>query len=97
MFPQTCQSKVFDLSDGVSQYAWFPCREAHEASWGYPSYWLKVSPTVYPSNVAQVTSAKDISSVTWWGNNSSCQTAAQSPRFDATRAGEGTIGDLVSV
>uniref|UniRef100_A0A8B9JH54 Pappalysin-1 n=1 Tax=Astyanax mexicanus TaxID=7994 RepID=A0A8B9JH54_ASTMX len=22
---KTCQSKVFDLSDGVSQYAWFPC------------------------------------------------------------------------
>ncbi|XP_056434953.1 pregnancy-associated plasma protein A, pappalysin 1a [Gadus chalcogrammus] len=37
----TCQSKVFDLSDGVSQYAWFPCREAHETSWGNPNYWLK--------------------------------------------------------
>lgn len=39
---QTCQSKLFDLSDGVSQYAWFPCREARVSSWGYPSYWLKV-------------------------------------------------------
>lgn len=39
--PQTCQSKVFDLSDGVSQYAWFPCREAQGVSW-YPQYWLKV-------------------------------------------------------
>uniref|UniRef100_A0A8C5AHB0 Pregnancy-associated plasma protein A, pappalysin 1a n=1 Tax=Gadus morhua TaxID=8049 RepID=A0A8C5AHB0_GADMO len=38
---KTCQSKVFDLSDGVSQYAWFPCREAHETSWGNPNYWLK--------------------------------------------------------
>ncbi|KAG7270798.1 hypothetical protein CRUP_001532 [Coryphaenoides rupestris] len=38
---ETCQSKVFDLSDGVSQYAWFPCREAPETSWGYPHYWLK--------------------------------------------------------
>ncbi|XP_012669767.1 pregnancy-associated plasma protein A, pappalysin 1a [Clupea harengus] len=39
---KTCQSKVFesDLSDGVSQYAWFPCREAHHSSW-YPHYWLK--------------------------------------------------------
>ncbi|TRZ01170.1 hypothetical protein DNTS_014509 [Danionella cerebrum] len=35
---KTCQSKVFDLSDGVSQYAWFPCREAQA---GYPQYWLK--------------------------------------------------------
>lgn len=48
MFPfsffllQTCQSKVFDLSDGVSQYAWFPCREAHVKTWGYPNYFLKV-------------------------------------------------------
>ncbi|XP_076854279.1 pregnancy-associated plasma protein A, pappalysin 1b [Brachyhypopomus gauderio] len=25
---KSCQSKVFDLSDGVSQYAWFPCEEA---------------------------------------------------------------------
>ncbi|XP_031133821.1 pregnancy-associated plasma protein A, pappalysin 1a isoform X2 [Sander lucioperca] len=38
---KTCQSKVFDLSDGVSQYAWFPCSEAHEPTWGYPNYWLK--------------------------------------------------------
>ncbi|KAA0716234.1 Pappalysin-1 [Triplophysa tibetana] len=37
---QTCQSKVFDLSDGVSQYAWFPCREAQGITW-YPQYWLK--------------------------------------------------------
>uniref|UniRef100_A0A671KJD7 Pappalysin-1 n=1 Tax=Sinocyclocheilus anshuiensis TaxID=1608454 RepID=A0A671KJD7_9TELE len=37
---KTCQSKVFDLSDGVSQYAWFPCREAQGISW-YPQYWLK--------------------------------------------------------
>nr|XP_029501874.1 pappalysin-1-like [Oncorhynchus nerka] len=37
---KTCQSKVFDLSDGVSQYAWFPCREAQQSSW-YPQYWLK--------------------------------------------------------
>uniref|UniRef100_A0A672PB06 Pappalysin-1-like n=1 Tax=Sinocyclocheilus grahami TaxID=75366 RepID=A0A672PB06_SINGR len=37
---KTCQSKVFDLSDGVSQYAWFPCRDAQGISW-YPQYWLK--------------------------------------------------------
>ncbi|XP_056603115.1 pregnancy-associated plasma protein A, pappalysin 1a isoform X2 [Triplophysa dalaica] len=37
---KTCQSKVFDLSDGVSQYAWFPCREAQGITW-YPQYWLK--------------------------------------------------------
>ncbi|XP_026881426.2 pregnancy-associated plasma protein A, pappalysin 1a [Electrophorus electricus] len=37
---KTCQSKVFDLSDGVSQYAWFPCREAQPKIW-YPRYWLK--------------------------------------------------------
>uniref|UniRef100_A0AAY4ATE2 Pappalysin-1 n=1 Tax=Denticeps clupeoides TaxID=299321 RepID=A0AAY4ATE2_9TELE len=33
-------SKVFDLSDGVSQYAWFPCRESHHSSW-FQNYWLK--------------------------------------------------------
>ncbi|CAG12416.1 unnamed protein product, partial [Tetraodon nigroviridis] len=38
---KTYQSNVFDLSDGVSQYAWFPCREAHVTTWGYPNYWLK--------------------------------------------------------
>ncbi|KAG9353900.1 hypothetical protein JZ751_012024 [Albula glossodonta] len=37
---KTCQSRVFDLSDGISQYAWFPCREAEQPSW-YPQYWLK--------------------------------------------------------
>ncbi|XP_015222644.2 pregnancy-associated plasma protein A, pappalysin 1a [Lepisosteus oculatus] len=39
---KTCQSKVFDLSDGVSQYAWFPCREAQhqQPSWN-PHFWLK--------------------------------------------------------
>ncbi|XP_030640627.1 pregnancy-associated plasma protein A, pappalysin 1a [Chanos chanos] len=37
---KTCQSKVFDLSDGVSQYAWFPCQEAQRSSW-YQQYWLK--------------------------------------------------------
>uniref|UniRef100_A0A8B9JHB2 Pappalysin-1 n=1 Tax=Astyanax mexicanus TaxID=7994 RepID=A0A8B9JHB2_ASTMX len=37
---KTCQSKVFDLSDGVSQYAWFPCREAQQVTW-YRQYWLK--------------------------------------------------------
>ncbi|XP_062340727.1 pappalysin-1-like [Osmerus eperlanus] len=37
---KTCQSKVFDLSDGVSQYAWFPCEEAQHSS-SYPHYWLK--------------------------------------------------------
>uniref|UniRef100_A0A3Q3CDN4 Pappalysin-1 n=1 Tax=Haplochromis burtoni TaxID=8153 RepID=A0A3Q3CDN4_HAPBU len=37
---KTCQSKVFDLSDGVSQYAWFPCRVA-DSAWGYYTYWLK--------------------------------------------------------
>ncbi|XP_057674681.1 pregnancy-associated plasma protein A, pappalysin 1a isoform X1 [Corythoichthys intestinalis] len=36
---KTCQSKVFDLSDGVSQYAWFPCHEARKTPWGI--YWLK--------------------------------------------------------
>ncbi|XP_072548838.1 pregnancy-associated plasma protein A, pappalysin 1a [Salminus brasiliensis] len=37
---KTCQSKVFDLSDGVSQYAWFPCREAQPVTW-VRQYWLK--------------------------------------------------------
>nr|XP_023665369.1 pappalysin-1-like isoform X1 [Paramormyrops kingsleyae] len=37
---KTCQSKAFDLSDGVSQYAWFPCQEAQQQSWN-PHYWLK--------------------------------------------------------
>ncbi|XP_035248204.1 pappalysin-1-like [Anguilla anguilla] len=37
---KTCQSRVFDLSDGISQYAWFPCREAELPSW-YHQYWLK--------------------------------------------------------
>uniref|UniRef100_A0A8C9RP30 Pregnancy-associated plasma protein A, pappalysin 1b n=1 Tax=Scleropages formosus TaxID=113540 RepID=A0A8C9RP30_SCLFO len=35
-----CQSKAFDLSYGVSQYAWFPCQEAQQHSWN-PQYWLK--------------------------------------------------------
>ncbi|XP_010876234.3 pregnancy-associated plasma protein A, pappalysin 1a [Esox lucius] len=39
---KTCQSKVFDLSDGVSQYAWFPCREALQSYW-YPKYWLRAN------------------------------------------------------
>ncbi|XP_066517075.1 pregnancy-associated plasma protein A, pappalysin 1a [Hoplias malabaricus] len=39
---KTCQSKVFDLSDGVSQYAWFPCRDAQQVAW-YRRYWLKAS------------------------------------------------------
>lgn len=56
MFPQTCQSKVFDLSDGVSQYAWFPCREARESSWGYPNYWLKVRPISIKCQVTSRTS-----------------------------------------
>uniref|UniRef100_A0A3Q3AYG8 Pappalysin-1 n=1 Tax=Kryptolebias marmoratus TaxID=37003 RepID=A0A3Q3AYG8_KRYMA len=34
-------TKVFDLSDGVSQYAWFPCREADQSIYGYTTYWLK--------------------------------------------------------
>uniref|UniRef100_A0A672GDX1 Pappalysin-1 n=1 Tax=Salarias fasciatus TaxID=181472 RepID=A0A672GDX1_SALFA len=34
-------TKVFDLSDGVSQYAWFPCREARQTSWVYSTFWLK--------------------------------------------------------
>ncbi|MEQ2216054.1 hypothetical protein XENOCAPTIV_009978 [Xenoophorus captivus] len=38
---QTCQSKVFDLSDGVSQYAWFPCQEAYRLTSAYSTYWLK--------------------------------------------------------
>ncbi|GAA6093315.1 pregnancy-associated plasma protein A, pappalysin 1a isoform X1 [Tachysurus ichikawai] len=39
----TCQSKVYDLSHGISQYAWFPCREAQQVSWYLVSrpYWLK--------------------------------------------------------
>ncbi|XP_028851708.1 pregnancy-associated plasma protein A, pappalysin 1b [Denticeps clupeoides] len=37
---KTCQSKVFDLSDGVSQYAWFPCQEAQQNTWN-PQYHLK--------------------------------------------------------
>lgn len=42
---------MFDLSDGVSQYAWFPCREAHEPPWEYTNYWLKVrSLTKYSSS-----------------------------------------------
>ncbi|KAM4533014.1 pregnancy-associated plasma protein A, pappalysin 1a isoform 1-T1 [Fundulus diaphanus] len=38
---KTCQSKVFDLSDGVSQYAWFPCQEAYRLTSEYSTYWLK--------------------------------------------------------
>lgn len=38
---QSCQSKVFDLTDGVSQYAWFPCEEAEMHSRSH-NYWLKV-------------------------------------------------------
>ncbi|KAK2816134.1 hypothetical protein Q7C36_022405 [Tachysurus vachellii] len=40
---KTCQSKVYDLSHGISQYAWFPCREAQQVSWYLVSrpYWLK--------------------------------------------------------
>lgn len=41
MFTQSCQSKVFDLSHGVSQYAWFPCEESQHDSWS-SHYWLKV-------------------------------------------------------
>ncbi|XP_017546484.2 pregnancy-associated plasma protein A, pappalysin 1b isoform X2 [Pygocentrus nattereri] len=37
---KSCQSKVFDLSDGVSQYAWFPCEEAQLHSRVH-HYWLK--------------------------------------------------------
>ncbi|XP_039549734.1 pappalysin-1-like [Pimephales promelas] len=37
---KTCQSKMFDLSDGVSQYAWFPCDQAQGVPW-YPQYWLR--------------------------------------------------------
>ncbi|XP_023816397.1 pappalysin-1 isoform X1 [Oryzias latipes] len=37
---KTCRSKVFDLSYGVSQYAWFPCEQAGPR-WGYSTYWLK--------------------------------------------------------
>ncbi|MBN3302637.1 PAPP1 protein, partial [Amia calva] len=39
---KTCQSKVFDLSEGVSQYAWFPCREAQQQPpFRNPQFWLK--------------------------------------------------------
>ncbi|XP_064153607.1 pappalysin-1-like [Anguilla rostrata] len=37
---KTCQSKAFDLSNGVSQYAWFPCQEAPLHNWNL-QYWLK--------------------------------------------------------
>ncbi|XP_030647527.1 pregnancy-associated plasma protein A, pappalysin 1b [Chanos chanos] len=37
---KSCQSKVFDLSNGVSQYAWFPCEEAQQDTWN-TQYWLK--------------------------------------------------------
>nr|XP_015798245.2 pregnancy-associated plasma protein A, pappalysin 1a isoform X2 [Nothobranchius furzeri] len=37
---KTCQSKVFDLSDGVSQYAWFPC-DADPSVLKYATFWLK--------------------------------------------------------
>ncbi|XP_041955675.1 pregnancy-associated plasma protein A, pappalysin 1b [Alosa sapidissima] len=39
---KSCQSKVFqgDLSSGVSQYAWFPCQQAHKNTRN-THYWLK--------------------------------------------------------
>ncbi|KAI7812733.1 pregnancy-associated plasma protein A, pappalysin 1b isoform X1 [Triplophysa rosa] len=37
---RSCQSKVFDLSHGVSQYAWFPCEESQHDSWS-SHFWLK--------------------------------------------------------
>ncbi|XP_062873923.1 pregnancy-associated plasma protein A, pappalysin 1b [Trichomycterus rosablanca] len=37
---KSCQSKVFDLSDGVSQYAWFPCDQAQTHIWNF-QYRLK--------------------------------------------------------
>ncbi|XP_063051363.1 pregnancy-associated plasma protein A, pappalysin 1b [Engraulis encrasicolus] len=41
---KSCQSKVFqgDLSSGVSQYAWFPCHEAHKSTRN-TYYWLKAN------------------------------------------------------
>ncbi|XP_028980532.2 pregnancy-associated plasma protein A, pappalysin 1b [Esox lucius] len=39
---KTCQSKAFDLFDGVSQYAWFPCQEAQHQSQNN-QYWLKAN------------------------------------------------------
>ncbi|MGH0117807.1 UNVERIFIED_CONTAM: hypothetical protein FKN15_039978 [Acipenser sinensis] len=39
---QVCQTKVFDLSEGVSQYAWFPCGDpAQQQSLMRSTYWLK--------------------------------------------------------
>ncbi|KAI4892633.1 hypothetical protein NFI96_021630, partial [Prochilodus magdalenae] len=37
---KSCQSKVFDLFDGVSQYAWFPC-EGTQLHSSVRHYWLK--------------------------------------------------------
>ncbi|XP_042612734.1 pappalysin-1-like isoform X1 [Cyprinus carpio] len=37
---KSCQSKVFDLSHSVSQYAWFPCEESQQHSWT-SRFWLK--------------------------------------------------------
>ncbi|KAJ7993848.1 hypothetical protein DPEC_G00258960 [Dallia pectoralis] len=39
---KTCQSKAFDLFDGVSQYAWFPCQEAQHHSRNN-QYWLRAN------------------------------------------------------
>ncbi|XP_058843170.1 pappalysin-1-like isoform X3 [Acipenser ruthenus] len=39
---KVCQTKVFDLSEGVSQYAWFPCGDpAQQQSLMRSTYWLK--------------------------------------------------------
>ncbi|XP_051893074.1 pregnancy-associated plasma protein A, pappalysin 1a isoform X3 [Pristis pectinata] len=39
---KVCKTRVIDLSDGVAQYAWFPCLEAFHSTPFYPAkYWLK--------------------------------------------------------
>ncbi|XP_072421586.1 pappalysin-1-like isoform X1 [Chiloscyllium punctatum] len=38
-----CKTRVIDLSEGVAQYAWFPCVEAfHSIPYFRAKYWLKV-------------------------------------------------------
>lgn len=49
---QVCRTKVIELSEGISQHAWYPCTISYSYSQlTQPTFWLRVSQSVQSLSV----------------------------------------------
>lgn len=65
MFFQVCRTKVIDLSEGISQHAWYPCTISYPYSQlAQTTFWLRVSRSSESSGISSSEPQKTLTPMT---------------------------------